>query len=94
MAVSLLEMHQIFMLAFAGLRVEGEVAQVLFVSQPPPLAFLVFPLNDWWEVGETPEPEPGKSCVWSESGKTFPTPANIITQPLIAPGTIWSVNSK
>ena len=38
MAVSLLKMHQIFMLAFAGLRVEGEVAQVLVVSQPPPLA--------------------------------------------------------
>ncbi|MEE9119762.1 MAG: hypothetical protein V3U56_00560 [Syntrophobacteria bacterium] len=38
MAVSLLRMHQIFMLAFAGLRVEGEVAQVLVVSQPPPLA--------------------------------------------------------
>jgi hypothetical protein len=36
MAVSLLEMHQIFMLAFAGLRVEGEVAQVLVVSQPVP----------------------------------------------------------
>ena len=50
MAVSLLEMHQIFMLAFAGLRVEGEVAQVLVVSQPPPLAFLVFLLNYWWEA--------------------------------------------
>ena len=49
MAVSLLEMHQIFMLAFAGLRVEGEIAQVLVVSQPPPLAFLVFHLSDWWE---------------------------------------------
>ncbi|MBW2624684.1 MAG: hypothetical protein JRC54_00580 [Deltaproteobacteria bacterium] len=36
MAVSLLKMHQIFMLAFAGLRLEGEVAQVLVVSQPPP----------------------------------------------------------
>jgi len=36
MAVSLLKMHQTFMLAFAGLRVEGEVAQVLVVSQPPP----------------------------------------------------------
>ena len=47
MAVSLLKMHQIFMLAFAGLRVEGEVAQVLVVSQPPPLAFLVFLLSDW-----------------------------------------------
>jgi hypothetical protein len=35
MAVSLLKMHQIFMLAFAGLRVEGEVAQMLAVSQPP-----------------------------------------------------------
>jgi hypothetical protein len=37
------------MLAFAGLRVEGGVAQVLVVSQPPPLAFLVFLLSDWWE---------------------------------------------
>ncbi|MBE9534808.1 MAG: hypothetical protein IMF03_07390 [Proteobacteria bacterium] len=36
MAVWLLKMHQIFMLAFARLRVEGEVAQVLVVSQPPP----------------------------------------------------------
>ena len=47
--VSLLKMHQIFMLAFAGLRVEEEVAQVLVVSQPPALAFLVFLLSDWWE---------------------------------------------
>jgi len=53
MAVSLLEMHQIFMLAFAGLRVEGDVAQVLVVSQPPPLAFLVFHLSDWWEACAT-----------------------------------------
>ena len=53
MAVSLLKMHQIFMLAFVGLRVEGEVAQVLVVSQPPPLAFLVFLLSDWWEVCAT-----------------------------------------
>jgi hypothetical protein len=53
MAVSLLKMHQIFMLAFAGLRVEEEVAQVLVVSQPPPLAFLVFLLSDWWEACAT-----------------------------------------
>jgi len=53
MAVSLLKMHQIFMLAFVGLRVEGEVAQVLVVSQPPPLAFLVFLLSDWWEACAT-----------------------------------------
>ncbi len=46
-------MHQIFMLAFAGLRVEGEEAQVLVVSQPPPLAFLVFLLSDWWEACAT-----------------------------------------
>ena len=39
MAVSLLKIHQIFMLTFAGLRVERKVAQVLVVSQPPPLAF-------------------------------------------------------
>jgi hypothetical protein len=36
MAVYLLRKHQIFMLAFAGLRVEGKVAQVLVVPQPPP----------------------------------------------------------
>ncbi len=36
MAVYLLRKHQIFMLAIAGLRVEGEVAQVLVVPQPPP----------------------------------------------------------
>jgi len=36
MAVSLLKMHQIFMLAFAWLRVQGKVAQMLVVSQPPP----------------------------------------------------------
>ena len=42
MAVSLLKMHQIFMLAFTGLRVEGEGAQVLVVSQPPPWFLLVF----------------------------------------------------
>jgi hypothetical protein len=47
MAVSLLKMHQIFMLAFAGIRVEGQVAQVFVVSQPPPLGFLVFHLSDW-----------------------------------------------
>jgi hypothetical protein len=35
-------MHHIFMLVCAGLRVEGEVAQVLVVSQPPPVALLVF----------------------------------------------------
>ncbi len=49
MAVSLLKIHQIFMLAFAGLRAEGEEAQVLVVSQPSQLAFLVFLLSDWWE---------------------------------------------
>ncbi|MBE9533728.1 MAG: hypothetical protein IMF03_01915 [Proteobacteria bacterium] len=47
-----MKMHQIFMLAFAGLRAEGEVAQVLVVSQPPPLAFQVFLLSDWWEASE------------------------------------------
>ena len=36
MAVYLLRKHQIFMLALAGLRVEGGVAQVLVVPQPPP----------------------------------------------------------
>jgi hypothetical protein len=35
MAVYLLRKHQIFMLALVGLRVEGEVAQVLVVPQPP-----------------------------------------------------------
>jgi len=53
MAVSPLKMHQIFMLTFVGLRVDGEVAQVLVVSQPPPLAFLVFLLSDWWEACAT-----------------------------------------
>jgi hypothetical protein len=53
MAVSHLKMHQIFMLALAGLRAEGEVAQVLVVPQPPPLAFLVFHLSDWWEACAT-----------------------------------------
>ncbi len=38
------------MLAFAGLRVEGEVAQVLVVSQPPPLACVAHNI-----FGETPE---------------------------------------
>ena len=41
------------MLTFAGLRVEGKVAQVLVVSQPPPLAFLVLLLSDWWEACAT-----------------------------------------
>ncbi len=49
MAVSLLKMHQIFMLAFAGLRVEGEVAQVLVVPQPPPLVCVADNI-----LGETP----------------------------------------
>jgi hypothetical protein len=61
MAVSLLKIHQMFMLAFAWLRVEGEVAQVLVVSQPPPLAFLVdlsqlFLIHSYQQKnGETPE---------------------------------------
>jgi len=74
MAVSLLKMHQIFMLAFVGLRVEGEVAQVLVVSQTPPLAFLVFLLSDWWEACATsaavgggapgpPEAGTGRGCL-------------------------------
>ena len=76
MAVSLLKMHQIFMLAFAGLRVEKEEAQVLVVSQPPPLVFLVFHLSDWWEAcatstavgGGAPGPVPqergtGRGCL-------------------------------
>ena len=37
------------MLAFAGLRVEGEVAQVLVVSQPSPLACVAHNI-----FGETP----------------------------------------
>ncbi len=41
------------MLALAGLREEGEVAQVLVVSQLPPLVFLVFLLSDWWEACAT-----------------------------------------
>lgn len=50
MAVFILKMHQIFMLARAWLGVEEEVAQVLVVSQPPPLAFLVFHLIDFREL--------------------------------------------
>ncbi|MDH3803323.1 MAG: hypothetical protein OEU80_14730 [Deltaproteobacteria bacterium] len=45
-----MKMHQIFMLALAGLREEGAVAQVLVVSQLPSLVFLVFLLSDWWEA--------------------------------------------
>jgi hypothetical protein len=41
------------MLACAGLSLEGEVAQVLVVSQPSPVAFLVFVLSDWWEACAT-----------------------------------------
>ncbi len=41
------------MLAFAGLKAEGEEAQVLVVSQPLPMAFLVFLLSDWWEACAT-----------------------------------------
>jgi hypothetical protein len=37
----------------AGLRVEGEVAQVLVVSQPPPVALLVFLLSGWREACAT-----------------------------------------
>jgi len=85
MAVSPLKMHQIFMLAFAGLRVEGEVAQVLVVSQPPPLAFLVFHLSDWWEACatsaaalEVTRPEP-----WNDrrnTRKTFSFPNETSTR--------------
>ena len=46
-------MHHIFMLTFAGIRVDKKVAQVLVVSQPRPLAFLVFLQSDWWEVCAT-----------------------------------------
>jgi len=55
MAVSPLKMHQIFMLALAGLRVEGEVAQVLVVLQPPPF------WPSWcfiWVTGGRPVPLP------------------------------------
>ncbi|MGB6383514.1 MAG: hypothetical protein WBG51_20275 [Syntrophobacteria bacterium] len=48
-----MKIHQILMLAFAGLIVEEEVAQMLVVSQPPPWAFLVFLLSDWWEACAT-----------------------------------------
>jgi len=79
MAVSLLEMHQIFMLAFAGLRVEGEVAQVLVVSQPPPLAFLVFHLSDWWEACATSAAvgggAPGPPEAGTGRGRLPPNPA-------------------
>gem|GEM_PF-2077405 len=59
MAVSLLKMHQIFMLAFARLRVEGEVAQVLVVPQPPPLACVAH--NIFW--GNSCKTKPGRNAV-------------------------------
>ena len=40
------------MLAFAGLRVGGEVAQVLVVSQPPPLACVAH--NIFGEIPDAP----------------------------------------
>jgi len=86
MAVSLLKMHQIFMLAFAGLRVEGEVAQVLVVSQPPPLAFLVFHLSDWWEACATSAAvgggAPGPPEAGTGRGRLPPNPAALeVTRP-------------
>ncbi len=50
------------MLAFAGLIVEEEVAQMLVVSQPPPWAFLVFLLSDWWEACATSAAVGGSPC--------------------------------
>ncbi len=41
------------MLALAKLRCVKAEAQVLVVSQPSPLAFLVFHLSDWWEAWTT-----------------------------------------
>ena len=86
MTVSLLKMHQIFMLAFAGLRVEGEVAQVLVVSQPPPLAFLVFHLSDWWEACATSTAVgggvPGPPEAGTGRGRLPPHPAALeVTRP-------------
>ena len=86
MAVSPLKMHQIFMLAFAGLRVEGEVAQVLVVSQPPPLAFLVFHLSDWWEARATSAAvgggAPGPPEAGTGRGRLPPHPAALeVTRP-------------
>jgi hypothetical protein len=69
------------MLVCAGLRVEGEVAQVLVVSQPPPVALLVFFLSDWWEAcatsaaggGGAPGPVPQE---WGTGrGRLPPNPA-------------------
>ena len=76
------EVHQIFMLTFAELRVEGKVAQVLVVSQPPPLAFLVFLLSDWWEACATSAAVGGGT----ERGRLPPHPAALeVTRP--GPGT-------
>jgi hypothetical protein len=86
MAVSLLKMHQIFMLAFAWLRVEGEVAQVLVVSQPSPLAFLVLFLSDWWEACATSVAggggAPGPPEAGTGRGRLPPNPAALeVTRP-------------
>ena len=88
MAVSLLIVHQIFMLAFAWLRVEREAAQVLVVSQPPPLAFLVFHLSDWWEACATSAavgggaPGPGPQERGTGRGRLPPHTASLeVTRP-------------
>jgi len=76
------------MLAFAGLRLEGRVAQLLVVSQPPPVAFLVFLLSDWWEAcatsaavgGGAPGPVPQERG--TGRGRLPPNPAALeVTMP-------------
>jgi len=80
-AVSLLKIHQILMLAFAGLIVEEEVAQMLVVSQPPPWAFLVFLLSDWWEACATSAavgggaPVPRSAGTGNREGAPSPKPS-------------------
>ena len=47
MAMSILGKHQIFMQALAGQDRQGQVAQMLVASQPPPMPFLVFLRGDF-----------------------------------------------
>ena len=54
---------------------------MLVVSQPPPLAFLVFLLSDWWEACATSPPaaEVGEPLApfrrnGEQGGRAFPRP--------------------
>jgi hypothetical protein len=69
------------MLACAKLRVEGKVAQVLVVSQPPAVALLVFVLSDWWEAFATSAaggggaPGPVAQAMGNREGVPSPKPS-------------------